>query len=145
VQEVDVPMIRYPGVVGEHPVVAFGPLPCVGVQAVADQRQAAAHLLGDDGLEPIACQDLDRGLGHVRLVVVGRAAVEVHNGLFGTGLPAAARRARALAPLPGGLERPAGEPGDGCLAVDADGGFHDGTDHPVAHDNVGDRGEPHAQ
>ena len=90
-----------------------------GVQAVADHRQAAADLLRDDRLEAVPAQDVDRGVGDVRLVVVRGAAVEVDDGpIRAGGAPGRRRRSRR----PGASSRDrnvrrrtsAAAPGGGC-------------------------------
>ena len=70
-------------VAGEHGQVIAGPTARRPVEPVADQRQAAADLRRNDHLEAVPLQHVDRGLADMRLVVVGGAAVEVDDRVFG--------------------------------------------------------------
>ena len=147
VQEVDVPTMRYPArAYSAKTSLLARTLAGVVVETIADQWEAAADLLGDDRLEAVPLEHPDRGLGHVGLVVVHRAAVEVDDGLVGSGagLERAAVGPPRLALLPGRLERSLGELRERSLAVDTERHLECRPHDAVVEGEVGDGREQDA-
>ena len=135
-------LVALPGVRHEHVDVRARLLAGVGIERVADHRQPAADLLGNDRLEAVALEDRDRGVRHVLLVVVGGATVEVDDSLVRA--REGPRAAALLAPLPGRLERSLPDLGERRVAMDADRPLHDRAHRPVEEDPVRDRREEDA-
>ncbi len=84
----------------------------------------------DDHLEPVVLEHRDRHAGDAGLVVVGRAAVEVHD--------RARRRGRPRVPPGPRLERLRGEVGQGRVTVEAERGLEEAPHGAGVHGRVRD-------
>ena len=126
-----------PRVAGQDRQVVTGPRSGGVVQAVADERQTATRLGRHDHLETVPFQDLKRRRRDMRLVVVRRAAVEVHDGPLGrrrTG-----RIGRAVVATQPPAEASRREPRQRRSPVDADDAVDDPAEEPVVQRPVGER------
>ena len=132
---------------GQRGHVAPRPPARDGVPAVADERQPAAHLGRHDDLEAVALQDGHGRRRDVRLVVVRRAAVEVDDGLVGTGQAGLRRvdRQRPVGRPPGRGEGAPCEGGQGGLAMDTQHHLHRPAGQVGLQHQVGQRREAYPQ
>ena len=126
-----------PGEGGQRVEVAPRLATCVVVHPVADERQAAALLLGHDDIEAVALEDGHRVPAKVGLEPVHRAAVEVDDGALRIG-----SRRKVNGPIrssPPCAERAARERGERAATVDAEGLLPHPAREAVAQAEVGKR------
>ncbi len=102
---------------------------CMAERAIREQRQATTSLFGDDHLETVVFEHFNRCLADTRFVVVGRTAVEVDHLAFLSVAGGAAAKPAA--------EREAAEPGQRCVARNADDLLGKAAYQPIIGEEVG--------